>query len=346
MVFRDQPTICRHVRRGQRLDDRERIDAVEALLVLEARLRVRRIRRSEHGALDEPLQLLQTWIDGPVGAADELPAATGGERPAPRRSSRAPVDRLHGQSAASSWKSSRAVAIPSGTCSASSRSFGEWMFESGSPNPVTIVGMPLVGERRAPSAGSRRSGRTRAAPRPRARTRRGRAGSPSRRAGRARAATTTAARPRASLRRAPPRAGSARPPARSRPPSGPGRAGSRDSRPPPPGGPSSAGAASRSRTRSRRAPARRTSAGRTPRPRAGRPAGHPGARARRRPVGSCAHPASSASVGGMIPRRSGSASRPSRATIPEIVVHQCVRCVQRCTAVDARVEVARSRSAP
>ena len=40
-------------------------------------------------------------------------------------------------------KSSRAVSRPSGTNSASRRSFGEWMLLSGSAKPVMIVGMPL-----------------------------------------------------------------------------------------------------------------------------------------------------------------------------------------------------------
>ncbi len=39
--------------------------------------------------------------------------------------------------------SSRAAAVPKGTYSATSRSFGEWICESGSPKPVMTVGMPL-----------------------------------------------------------------------------------------------------------------------------------------------------------------------------------------------------------
>ena len=75
--------------------------------------------------------------------------------------------------------SSRAAAVPSGTYSATSRSFGEWICESGKPNPVMMVGMSL-----SASAGTIGSvppdrisaGRRRA----RARRRRARGGSPSR----------------------------------------------------------------------------------------------------------------------------------------------------------------------
>ena len=78
-------------------------------------------------------------------------------------------------------------------------------------------------------------------------------------------------------------------------PSGRARAGSRGSRPPRPAAPSSADAESRSRTRSRRAPARRRCGGRTPRRRAGRPARAPCSASSSAPVGSSRQPASSSS---------------------------------------------------
>ena len=67
-------------------------------------------------------------------------------------------------------------------------------------------------------------------------------------------------------------------------------------------------------------------------------------RARRSPFGSCAQPASSASVGGTSPFRSGSARRPSCATMTrEIVLRERMRGVQRGPAVEPRVEVALTR---
>ena len=52
------------------------------------------------------------------------------------------------QSCANASRSSRAARIPAGTYSATRRSFGEWICESGRPKPVITVGDALVGERR------------------------------------------------------------------------------------------------------------------------------------------------------------------------------------------------------
>ena len=195
-----------------------------------------------------------------------------------------------GESAASARKSSRAAAMPSGTYSATSRSFGEWMFESGSAKPVMIVGMPLSAS--AGTIGSVPPERISSGPAPSARSN---ASRPSWIAG-------ASGGDEAGRRR--------RPAARPRR-SAPSGAASRSSR-------STAGAISSTSWPGREpdrevrlrldrqhgllevrraaldavhvdAPARPTCGGRTPRPRARRPAARPGRPARPRPRGSARH---------------------------------------------------------
>src|SRR5256885_6947696 len=60
----------------------------------------------------------------------------GGAVVEPRKDVRVEID----QSSPNARKSSHAACTPSGTYSATSRSFGEWSCESGSPKPVTTAG--------------------------------------------------------------------------------------------------------------------------------------------------------------------------------------------------------------
>src|SRR5579884_4248272 len=85
------------------------------------------------------------------------------------------------QIAASSRKSARAAAIPSGTYSAVSRSFGAWTCESGRPKPVRITGIPRSAK--AGTIGSVPPERTRSGRRPRTRSNASRPSSIARAAG-------------------------------------------------------------------------------------------------------------------------------------------------------------------
>ena len=127
-------------------------------------------------------------------------------------------------------------------------------------------------------------------------------------------------------RPAPTRAAAARPPARSPPPSGRRRAGSRGSPRRRPGSPSSGAAASRPRRRSRRPRARPRCGRRTPRPRAASIGLAPWSDSTSAPACWDDQSASSCSVGGTTPLRSGSGRRPSGpARTPESVrISACV----------------------
>ena len=74
-----------------------------------------------------------------------------------------------------------------------------------------------------------------------------------------------------------------------------------------------------------------------------RPGLRPGAASSPAPDGSSAQPASSSSVGGTMPLRSGSGSLPSRATTPRDRRRQRVRRVQRRAAEEPRMQVALAR---
>ena len=128
-------------------------------------------------------------------------AQTGGPPPAATRDGRSSIGRRGVQERSSARTRGRARArrrCPSGTYSATSRSFGEWICESGRPKPVITRRDALVGERGHDRQRPARSGSAPAGGRAPARTRRGRAGPPARRAARAPAPPTTRARPRAS----------------------------------------------------------------------------------------------------------------------------------------------------
>ena len=232
---------------------------------------------------------------------------------------------------------------PSGRYSSRTRSFGEWMFDSGSAKPVTIVGIPL-----SPSAGTIGSvpprARAAAAGRARARTRRAASwiagasgGDEARRRAPTSSISTLGARGRR-LAQQPLDLG-----ARSSRRPAPARDGPRSSPAPPPGAPSSGGrgVAAEDPVHVERRLGDRAQVELLGRGGVGRTA--PASRSSSAPGVQLA-PARPAPppIGGTIPARSGSGSRPSRGRTPaeRLASARASRSARR--PVHAGVQIARA----